>query len=580
MMNKNTQRIVVGIIAVILAVIMILSLVAPAMAAEGEVAEDVVQAEEVVQGEEIVQAEETDPAIDPAMTEDAAAGDVAGEAVPAQEAAVTEQTEGTDAAESAASDSASDQNANVSEAGTASEISLMASQSQVIPEGVKIGAVNVSGMNREQAEAAVNAHVEEMQNSVLTARADGQEMYIAVKDLGFSWTNQNVVSKALGLGCRGNILERYKVKKDLEVNGIELPIEREFSSEAMHSFISQCAATANRLPVENDLQLNADGSLSVVDGVNGVQVDEASSYSAMVLYMNTGWRGGAPEFSLTTTTLLPQRDKEQLALVKDIIGTGDTDYNGSSDSRIQNILNGTSLVSGIVLMPGEQFSLLEHVVPFTAENGYAPAPSYAEGSIVDTYGGGICQVSTTIYLAVLQAELQVDERSCHSMMVQYIEPSKDAAISEEGGKDLKFTNNTATPIYLYGTAADGKLHFSIYGVETRPAGRTVNYISNVLSQTDVQFIFVADENLPVGTVSQSGEPHIGYEAELWKEITENGETTREWVNESSYRMTPITYTIGVQTEDAGLKANLMAAIAAEQLDQVNSILIGSGYNVG
>ena len=159
MMNKNTQRIVVGIIAVILAVIMILSLVAPAMAAEGEVAEDVIQAEEVVQEDEIVQAEETEPEIEPVMTEDAADGDVAGEAVPAQEAAVTEQTEGTDAAESAASDSASDQNANVSEAGTASEISLMASQSQVIPEGVKIGAVNVSGMNREQAEAAVNAHV-------------------------------------------------------------------------------------------------------------------------------------------------------------------------------------------------------------------------------------------------------------------------------------------------------------------------------------------------------------------------------------------------------------------------------------
>ena len=102
----------------------------------------------------------------------------------------------------------------------------------------------------------------------------------------------------------------------------------------------------------------------------------------------------------------------------------------------------------------------------------------------------------------------------------------------------------------------------------------------MLSQTDVQFIFVADENLPVGTVSQSGDPHIGYEAELWKEITENGETTREWVNESSYRMTPITYTIGVQTDDAGLKANLMAAIASEQLDQVNSILIGSGFSVG
>ncbi len=578
MMNKNMQRIVVAIIAVIIAVIMILSLVAPALAAEGEAQAD-------------VQTENVDEGTDPVLTDDAAAGneevtgdtapgseEIPGEAVPAEDVAAA-PAEGTETADTAGSDDKLNEKEEVSEAGTASENSLIASQSQVIPGGVKIGAVDVSGMNREQAEAAVNAHVTEMQNSVLTARAEDQEMYIAVSDLGFTWTNQNVVSKALGLGTRGNILERYKVKKDLAVNGIELPIEREFSSEAMHAFISQCAATANRAPVENNLQLNADGTLSVIDGVNGLSIDESASYSAMVIYMNTGWRGGAPVFSLTTSVLAPQRDKNQLALVKDIIGTGDTDYNGSSDSRVQNILNGTKLVSGIVLMPGEQFSLLEHVVPFTAENGYAPAPSYAEGSIIDTYGGGICQVSTTIYLAVLQAELQVDERFCHSMMVQYIEPSKDAAISEEGGKDLKFTNNTDTPIYLSGTAENGALHFSIYGVETRPAGRTINYISNVLSQTDVQFIFVADENLPVGTVQQSGEPHIGYEAELWKETTENGETTREWVNESSYRMTPITYTIGVQTDDAALKANLMGAIAAEQLDQVNNILIASGFNV-
>ena len=330
MMNKNTQRIVVAILAIILAVIMILSLVAPAMAAEGEVAEDV-QTEASIEetGEagtdEAIPAEEViDPAVEAVPAEEAV--DQANEAAPAEEtadqaneAAPTEEAaqataEGTESAVIAESDSASDNNANISEAGTASEISLIATQSQVIPGGVKIGAVDVSGMNREQAEAAVNSHVAEMQNSVLTATADEQEMFIAVTDLGFAWTNQNVVDKALGLGCRGNILERYKVKKDLAVNGIELPIEREFSSEAMHSFISQCAATANRAPVENDLQMNDDGTLSVIDGVNGVQVDESASYSAMVLYMNTGWRGGAPEFALTTTVLTPQRDKEQLAL--------------------------------------------------------------------------------------------------------------------------------------------------------------------------------------------------------------------------------------------------------------------------
>ncbi len=570
MMNKNTQRIVVAILAVILAVIMVLSLVAPAFAAD-----------QVIVGDAQTEAASEEPVEDGETAAAQPDGELMGEAMPSEAETVSAAPQnGGETEDSAAADVASEENNDISEAGKASEFSLIASESKVIPGGVKIGAVDVSGMNREQAEAAVNEHVTEMQNSVLTTTAEGQEMYIAVSDLGFKWTNPNVVNKALGLGCKGNILERYKVKKDLAANGIELPIEREFNTDAMHAFISQCAATANRDPVENDLQMNPDGTLSVVEGSNGLLVDEGASFSAMVLYMNTGWRGGAPSFALTTTSLPPQRDKEQLARVKDIIGTGDTDYSGSSDARVQNIVNGTNMVSGMVLMPGEQFSLLAHVVPFSAENGYAPAPSYAEGQIVDTYGGGICQVSTTIYLAVLQAELQVDERSCHSMMVQYIEPSKDAAISEEGGKDLKFTNNTDAPIFLYGTASGDKLHFSIYGVETRPAGRTVNYISNVLSQTDVQFIFVADENLPVGTVSQSGDPHIGYEAELWKEITENGETTREWVNESSYRMTPITYTIGVQTPDPALKASLMGAIAAEQLDQVNAVLIGAGYSVG
>ncbi|MDO4804997.1 MAG: VanW family protein [Lachnospiraceae bacterium] len=590
MMNKNTQRIVIAIIAVMLAIIMILSMVAPALAAEGQ---------EPVE-ETALEADVGNPAEDEALPDnDGTAGQDGGsDAVSAEaslaggegdagdaeaaaaDSAGTSQTDNGNSKEGAASKDAAAKGADKSEAGKASDISLDADQNARILDGVKIGEVDVSGMTEEEANAAVNAHVAEMQSSVLTAKADGQEMFAAVSDLGFAWTNQNVVSRALALGRKGNILERYKARKDLAVNGIDLPIEREFSSEAMHGFISQCAATVNRLPVEHDLQMNPDGTIAVVEGSNGIQVDEASSYSAMLLYMNTGWRGGAPEFALTTTVLPPQRDLAQLSLVKDVIGTGDTDYSGSSAEREQNILNGTNLVSGHVLMPGEQFSLLEHVVPFTAENGYAPAPSYAEGSVIDTFGGGICQVSTTLYLAVLQAELQVDERFCHSMMVQYIEPSKDAAISEDGGKDLKFTNNTDAPIYIHGSAGNNALHFSIYGMETRPADRIVQYISNVLSQTDVQFIFLSDENLPAGTVIQSGNPHIGYEAELWKETTWNGETTREWINESSYRMTPITITVGVQTADQALKDSLMGAVAAEQLDQINGILVGAGLMAG
>ena len=91
---------------------------------------------------------------------------------------------------------------------------------------------------------------------------------------------------------------------------------------------------------------------------------------------------------------------------------------------------GASKLNGHIIYPGETFSVTAAVIPFTAENGYMLAPSYESGSVVDSYGGGICQVSTTLYNAVLDAELEVVERHNHSMTVSYVEASKDAAIAE------------------------------------------------------------------------------------------------------------------------------------------------------
>lgn len=93
--------------------------------------------------------------------------------------------------------------------------------------------------------------------------------------------------------------------------------------------------------------------------------------------------------------------------------------------------------------------MYETVAPFTAENGYAMAGSYLNGEVVDSMGGGICQVSTTLYNAVLRAELEVVERSPHSMTVHYVELSEDAAIAGTY-KDFKFKNSTDYPIYIEG----------------------------------------------------------------------------------------------------------------------------------
>ena len=95
------------------------------------------------------------------------------------------------------------------------------------------------------------------------------------------------------------------------------------------------------------------------------------------------------------------------------------------------------MIDGTTLYPGESLSVYKLVQPFTADNGYYTAPSYASGKVVETYGGGICQVSTTLYNAVIRAELNVTERFNHSMTVHYVPLSADAAIAGTT-KDLKF----------------------------------------------------------------------------------------------------------------------------------------------
>ena len=131
----------------------------------------------------------------------------------------------------------------------------------------------------------------------------------------------------------------------------------------------------------------------------------------------------------------PQGSEEELSKVKDVLGTFSTNYASSASGRKANIANGSKKINGSVIYPGEEFSVYQTVSPFNADNGYKLAGAYENGTTVDAYGGGICQVSTTLYNAVIRAELEVTERSGHSMIVGYVDPSADAAIAGEY-KDL------------------------------------------------------------------------------------------------------------------------------------------------
>ncbi len=441
-----------------------------------------------------------------------------------------------------------------------------------IPNGVTIGSVDVSGMTYDEAVSAVNSYMDTLSAANITLKGARQEDVVTVTaaDLGLTWTNTDVVDSALNIGKEGNVVQRYKQLKDIANGGVSLDLEYAFDDTMiMDVFAGECDSF-NVEEVDYSLD-RENGSFSIVEGTTGYELNQTASIDQLQNYIIDSWDGSDFELALTVDVTEPMGSSEELSKVGDVLGTYSTSYKTSGSSRSGNIANGCKLASGITLYPGEEFSMLDNITPFTEENGYYLAGSYLQGQVVESFGGGICQVSTTLYNAVLKAELEVTERYSHSMIVSYVDPSQDAAIAENGGKNFKFVNSTDYPIYIDGyTTSDKSIVFTIYGVETRESDRVVTYESEVLEtnvpETDT---FVLDSSQPVGYVKVTQSAHNGIKAQLWKVVTVNGkEESREVVNSSNYSMVPRIVAVGTAGADENVLAQINAAIATGSYDQV------------
>ena len=389
--------------------------------------------------------------------------------------------------------------------------------------GVYVEEMSLEGKTKSEAKSLVETYVESLSEKMITLIAvGGNEVQVKVSDLGLYWSNQEIIDEAVNIGQTGNVVQRYKTAKDLQYQNKVYRLEFGIDQELVKTIIREQCAAYNMEAADATLTRENDRFV-IIPGQTGEIVDEAASVKAIQEYLNSSWNREDDSIELTVTVKEARGSEEELEKVKDVLGTFTTSFKTSGSSRSANVRNGAELINGTTLYPGDEFSTYEAVSPFSQANGYYMAGSYLNGQVVDSLGGGICQVSTTLYNAVLLSELEVTERHNHSMIVTYVDPSADAAIAESSGKDFKFVNNTEAPIYIEGTTTDDKqISFTIYGVETRQSNRQVSYESEVISKTypDSEVIYT-DASLPVGSISVQS-AHIGYRANLWKVVTENG----------------------------------------------------------
>lgn len=271
------------------------------------------------------------------------------------------------------------------------------------------------------------------------------------------------------------------------------------------------------------------GNVSVVPHVVGRKIDRATleSFAAGLEASENTEKVLPVEFikpKITTEDAYAKLFKDELAYMSTHFSTSTV----NDKNRGENIKLAVSKINGKILVPGEVFSFNDTVGPRTAEGGYQTAHTYTAGKVVDGIGGGICQVSSTLYNAVLKADLNVVDRRNHMFTVGYVPYGQDATVSY-GTTDFKFSNSTPWPMKIVAGVTDkNNVYFSFMGTKDDSAGNKSIIITNqTIKKTPFTTVYINDPTQPEGkeTVKQNGMD--GYVIDTFKTVKIDGKVVSQ-----------------------------------------------------
>lgn len=222
-------------------------------------------------------------------------------------------------------------------------------------------------------------------------------------------------------------------------------------------------------------------------------------------------------------------------IFRDLLGNFSTKYDDRNENRANNLKLAASKIDAVILSPGEEFSYNTIVGKRSISAGYKEAKIYAGGKVIDGLGGGICQLSSTLYNAVVFANLNVTERHNHQFITSYVQPGRDATVAY-GSKDLKFVNNRKYPIKIKVKVDSGVAKVQIYGIKEEN-DCNISFDVETVSTTEYETKYEKDESLKDGEekIKQAGAN--GVVVKVYKVIKQNGRyISRDFISQDTYKV--------------------------------------------
>lgn len=422
----------------------------------------------------------------------------------------------------------------------------MAADTVKLPRGLSVGDQELSGLTEEEAKEKIKDSIRVLSEQKVCLDIEGEGAETTAKELGLFWSNEEAMDEAVSSYKDSSLVKRYLMSADLAQNPVSVPLEVDVSEEKVQKFVEENGKNLQNIGQDASIT-RENGVFIITPETPGKEVDTEATREAVRQEIKAGVKENTEEISVKAVIRehQPQITEADLQTIQDVLGSFSTDFSSSGSARSTNLSVGAAKINGHVLMPGETLSGYECLHPFTSENGYRSAAAYENGQVVDSIGGGVCQIATTLYNASLLAELEITQRQNHSMIVTYVRPSQDAAIAGTY-KDIKVTNPYSTPVYVEGYTEGRTLTFTIYGQETRPENREIHFESETLSTVSPGAPReIVNPSMAPGSRRQVQSAHRGLRSRLWKVVTVDGvETERNILSTDTYNASPAVVQVG------------------------------------
>ncbi len=476
-----------------------------------------------------------------------------------------------------------------------------------IISGISINGVDVSELTTEEALAKLNEIAEQkLEGTILIKASDEFEYEIQLSQIETSYDIEKALEEAYNVGRDGNIfVNNYEIAKAM-IFGKDIDLEYTYNEELLDSMVDDISSKVPDGVVEPSYYIE-DETLIIIRGTSGNGIDEEelkqkiidtiltanndeeidiefievepseididAIYEEVYTEPQDAYYTEDPfeifphvngiDFDLEAARemLKEEKDEYEIELIitepdittdelgeeafPDLLSSFSTKYDASNTNRTTNLELAMAKIDGVVVAAGETFSFNETVGKRTVEAGYKEAGGYAGGKVVQTLAGGICQISSTLYDAVVYANLEIVERHNHMFLAGYVGAGKDATVVY-GSLDFQFKNTRSYPIMIKASIGNGVAKIEIYGIKEE-VEYDVDIVTTILSYTSYDVEYEEDSTLEEGTqkVTQSG--MNGCKSITYKVLKLNGtEVSRTVLSSDTYDPLDEIITVGTK----------------------------------